>query len=159
MIPAGFSDKSRELLAQSGHRGEVVEMPPGPHALFPGGATVTFDQPIFLQTRGEQVLYVNLEGKGIVTITGCCHPGVLPLLQYAREHFEGFEASRGYGGCTFPFEGGPPQTAGKLEATGSEVRATCTRDRVGNEGRGIWCRAPPARQQSDLYPGKGPVVF
>src|SRR4030042_630954 len=69
-IPAGFSARSMELLKSSGHKGEVVEMAPGPNLLFPGCASVTFDQPIFLKTHGAQVLYVYLEGKGIVIITG-----------------------------------------------------------------------------------------
>ncbi|MEK6696553.1 MAG: MBL fold metallo-hydrolase, partial [Candidatus Deferrimicrobiota bacterium] len=112
VIPAGIGARSKELLKSSGHKGEVVEMAPGPHLLFPGCASVTFDQPIFLKTHGEQVLYVNVEGKGIVTITGCCHPGVLGLLEYAKENFDGFSAFHGvYGGLHIsPFEEwGPPQ--------------------------------------------------
>ncbi|HEU4949992.1 MAG TPA: MBL fold metallo-hydrolase, partial [Candidatus Deferrimicrobiaceae bacterium] len=112
VIPAGIGARSKELLKSSGHRGEVVEMASGSHLLFPGCASVTFDQPIFLKTHGEQVLYVNVEGKGIVTITGCCHPGVLGLLEYAKEHFEGFAAFHGvYGGLHIsPFEEwGSPQ--------------------------------------------------
>ncbi|OGR21671.1 MAG: hypothetical protein A2559_06630, partial [Deltaproteobacteria bacterium RIFOXYD2_FULL_66_9] len=106
VIPAGFSVRSKEQLKSSGHRGEVVEMAAGPHLLFPGCASVTFDQPIFLKTHGEQVLYVNVEGKGIVTVTGCCHPGVLGLLEYAKENFDGFSAFNGvYGGLHIsPFE-------------------------------------------------------
>jgi len=97
-------------------------MAPGPHLLFPGCASVTFDQPIFLKTHGEQVLYVNVEGKGIVTITGCCHPGVLGLLDYAKENFEGFAAFHGvYGGLHIaPFEEwGPRRTSCSTSCRGS----------------------------------------
>ncbi len=169
LIPAGFSERSKELLARSGHRGEVVEMPPGAHALFPGGATVTFDQPIFLKTRGEQVLYVNLEGKGIVTITGCCHPGVLGLLQYARDHFEGFERFHGlYGGLHIsPFEEwGPPQDEllDKLQAFGLRKFACnhCTGETAVRKmrDRGMPVAGGTGRHGSrcDLYPGNGDAV-
>jgi 7,8-dihydropterin-6-yl-methyl-4-(beta-D-ribofuranosyl)aminobenzene 5'-phosphate synthase len=29
--------------------------------------------------RGENVLYFNVQDKGVVTVTGCCHPGLLSL--------------------------------------------------------------------------------
>lgn len=115
VIPAGFSARSHELRERSGHAGPVVELPAGePHVFFPGCASATFDIPIFLRTRGEQALYFNVEGRGMVTVTGCCHPGVIALLDYAREHFEGFtEFHAVYGGLHIsPFEEwGPEQDA------------------------------------------------
>ncbi|HEX9206153.1 MAG TPA: hypothetical protein VF853_09525 [Candidatus Deferrimicrobiaceae bacterium] len=169
MIPAGFSARSKELLAASGHRGEVVEMPAGPHLLFPGCATVTFDQPIFLKTHGEQVLYVNVEGKGIVTVTGCCHPGVLGLLSYAKENFEGFSAFHGvYGGLHIsPFEEwGPPQdeVLDKLQAYGVRKFACnhCTGETAVKKmlERGMPVLPGTARHgsKSVLYPGNGDTV-
>lgn len=113
LIPTGFSEKSRELLRTSGHTGRVVELgPEAPHVLFPGCASVTFDIPIFLKTHGEQALYFHVEGRGMVTVTGCCHPGVIGLLEYAEEEFEGFTEFHGvYGGLHIaPFEEwGPAQ--------------------------------------------------
>ncbi|GAB4369705.1 MAG: MBL fold metallo-hydrolase [Deltaproteobacteria bacterium] len=113
LIPTGFSEKSRGILRESGHTGEVVELgPEKPHILFPGCASVTFDIPIFLKTRGEQTLYFHVEGRGLVTVTGCCHEGVLGLLEYARETFDGFTEFHGvYGGLHIsPFgEWGPAQ--------------------------------------------------
>ena len=113
LIPAGFSENSRELLRKSGHLGRVVELgAEAPHVLFPGCASVTFDIPIFLKTHGEQALYFHVEGRGMVTVTGCCHPGVIGLLEYAEEEFEGFTEFHGvYGGLHIaPFEEwGPAQ--------------------------------------------------
>ena len=113
LIPTGFSDKSRELLGKSGHTGRIVELgPQAPHVLFPGCASVTFDIPIFLKTHVEQALYFHVEGRGMVTVTGCCHPGVIGLLEYAGEEFEGFTEFHGvYGGLHIaPFEEwGPAQ--------------------------------------------------
>jgi 7,8-dihydropterin-6-yl-methyl-4-(beta-D-ribofuranosyl)aminobenzene 5'-phosphate synthase len=113
LIPSGFSEKSRELLQKSGHTGRVVELgPEAPRVLFPGCASVTFDIPIFLKTHGEQALYFHVEGRGMVTVTGCCHPGVIGLLEYAEEAFGGFKEFHGiYGGLHIaPFEEwGPAQ--------------------------------------------------
>lgn len=169
MIPAGFSARSKELLSASGHRGEVVEMPAGPHLLFPGCATATFDQPIFLKTHGEQVLYVNVEGKGLVTVTGCCHPGVLGLLSYAKENLEGFPAFHGvYGGLHIsPFEEwGPPQdeVLDKLQAYGVRKFACnhCTGETAVKKmlERGMPVLPGTARHgsKSVLYPGNGDTV-
>ena len=107
VLPTGFSEKSREIIRNSGHTGKVVELgPEGPHRLFPGCASVTFDIPIFHRTRGEQVLYLHVEGRGMITVTGCCHPGILALLEYARENFDGFSEFHGvYGGLHIsPFD-------------------------------------------------------
>ncbi len=113
VIPQGFSERSRALIPASGHTGRVVEIPAGPpKTFFPGCASATFDIPIFLSTRGEQALYFNVEGRGLVTVTGCCHPGVLALLEYAKETFDGFlEFHAVYGGLHIsPFEEwGPAQ--------------------------------------------------
>ncbi len=169
MIPAGFSARSKELLSASGHRGEVVEMPAGPHLLFPGCATVTFDQPIFLKTHGEQVLYLNVEGKGLVTLTGCCHPGVLALLSYAKENLDGFSAFHGvYGGLHIsPFEEwGPPQdeVLDKLQAYGVRKFACnhCTGETAVKKmlERGMPVLPGTARHgsKSVLYPGNGDTV-
>lgn len=113
LIPTGFSEKSKAILRGSGHTGEVAELGPGsPHLLFPGCASVTFDIPILLKTRGEQALYFHVEGQGLVTVTGCCHHGVLGLLEHAEERFDGFRDFHGvYGGLHIsPFdEWGPAQ--------------------------------------------------
>lgn len=169
LLPAGFSGRSKELLESSGHTGEVVELPAGPHLLFPGCASVTFDQPIFLKTRGEQVLYVNVEGKGIVTVTGCCHPGVLGLLGYAKENFEGFSAFHGvYGGLHIsPFEEwGPQQDEVVAELKAFGVRKFACNHCTGGTAvkkmleAGMPVVAGTARHgsKSALYPGNGDTV-
>ena len=169
VIPAGIGARSKELLKSSGHRGEVVEMASGPHLLFPGCASVAFDQPIFLKTHGEQVLYVNVEGKGIVTITGCCHPGVIGLLEYAKANFEGFSGFHGvYGGLHIsPFEEwGPPQeeVLEKLKAFNVRMFACnhCTGETAVRKmrERGMTMVGGTGRHgsKSVLYPGNGDTV-
>jgi 7,8-dihydropterin-6-yl-methyl-4-(beta-D-ribofuranosyl)aminobenzene 5'-phosphate synthase len=71
------------------HRGPIVRMlPGGVHRLMEGVASVTFDLPILLDIRGEQSIYANVAEKGLVCITGCCHQGVLNLVDFATHHLE-----------------------------------------------------------------------
>jgi 7,8-dihydropterin-6-yl-methyl-4-(beta-D-ribofuranosyl)aminobenzene 5'-phosphate synthase len=105
LVPAGISESSRALLRAAGHTGELVEMPPGPNVLFPGCVAVTFDVDINLRAHGEQALYFNVAGKGIVAVTGCCHPGAVKLLDYARDHFSESAIHAVYGGLHIaPFD-------------------------------------------------------
>jgi 7,8-dihydropterin-6-yl-methyl-4-(beta-D-ribofuranosyl)aminobenzene 5'-phosphate synthase len=85
-------------------KGELVLCDPagengeGVYRLMPGVAVRMFDVPILLRVRGENVLYFNIKDKGIVTVTGCCHPGLLSLFAYARNNFKGYEPYGCYGG-------------------------------------------------------------
>lgn len=103
------------------HRGPVVRMlPGGVHRLLEGIASVTFDLPILLDIRGEQSLYANVAGQGLVCITGCCHQGVLNLVDYAAAHLEGGGQAYGlYGGLHIaPFAGMTEEQAGIVRALG-----------------------------------------
>lgn len=86
------------------HEGELVltkaegQDGSGLYKLMPGVAVKMFDVPIILRVRGENVLYFNVQDKGIVTVTGCCHPGILSLFSFARQNFGGYEPYGAYGG-------------------------------------------------------------
>ena len=86
------------------YKGELVLTDPkgekgdGLYRLMPGAALRLFDVPILLRVRGENVLYFNVKDKGIVTVTGCCHPGILTLFSYARKNFKGYKPYGCYGG-------------------------------------------------------------
>ncbi len=170
VIPNGFSERSRELLRNSGHVGKIVELgPEAPHVLFPGCASVTFDIPIFLKTHGEQVLYFHVEGRGMVTVTGCCHPGVLGLLEYAQEAFEGFREFHGvYGGLHIsPFEEwGPAQDEllDKLKSFRLQ-RLACnhctgvlTVQKMLERGMPVVRGSGKLGSQSELYVGNGDTI-
>lgn len=83
------------------HQGPLVLTSPegedgsGLWRLMPGVALHMFDVSILLQVRGENVLYVNVADRGIVTVTGCGHPGIMTLLGFARDRI----AARGLYGC------------------------------------------------------------
>ena len=80
------------LTTPKGEKGEGI------YRLMPGVAVREFDVPILLRVRGENVLYFNVKDKGIVTVTGCCHPGILSLFAYARRSFKGYKPYGCYGG-------------------------------------------------------------
>ena len=57
-----------------------------------------FDASIVLQVRGENVLYVNVADKGLVTVTGCGHPGIMTLLRFAQDRLAAPRLYGCYGG-------------------------------------------------------------
>lgn len=125
VAPAGFRPEALALLqgadypaARTGnavaHRGELVLLPSGRlHRLMAGIGSATFDLPILLGVQGEQSLFMVVEGKGVVCVTGCCHQGAVALADYAREHVAGEAGLYGlYGGLHIsPF--GPLQPEGE----------------------------------------------
>jgi len=106
-LPTGFHSEGFELIKKLGHIGQfIVVAPDEPILLFPGVALVNFKMQTLLQVTGENILYFNLEDKGIAMVTGCGHSGVINLLEYARETFRGGDKIYAiYGGLHIsPFE-------------------------------------------------------
>lgn len=107
IVPGSFYQEGKELIRTSGHTGELLELEAGRlHPLFPGCASVTFDIPIIIRVQGEHGLFFHIKDKGLVTVTGCCHMGVLNLMEYGRENILGSPRPYGlYGGLHIcPFE-------------------------------------------------------
>jgi 7,8-dihydropterin-6-yl-methyl-4-(beta-D-ribofuranosyl)aminobenzene 5'-phosphate synthase len=106
-FPSTASDRSVQLLKGQdighpsvknaiAHRGEIVLTKPNTtYKIQEGMALVLFDIPISLQVRGEQLLYFKIKDKGYVTVTGCCHQGILTGINYARRNFK--DGGRHYG--------------------------------------------------------------
>lgn len=106
-IPDGFHPEGIDLIKRLGHTGRLITVYPNePVILFPGLALVNFSMQTLLQVQGENVLYFNVQDKGIVMMTGCGHGGVLNLLEYARHTFKGGDNLYAvYGGLHIsPFE-------------------------------------------------------
>jgi 7,8-dihydropterin-6-yl-methyl-4-(beta-D-ribofuranosyl)aminobenzene 5'-phosphate synthase len=79
-VPAAHADNAVAA------RGEILRLEPGGvHVLAPGVAAVGFDLPIILGVAGEQSLYVNVEGQGLVAATGCGHHSLERIVEFARE--------------------------------------------------------------------------
>jgi 7,8-dihydropterin-6-yl-methyl-4-(beta-D-ribofuranosyl)aminobenzene 5'-phosphate synthase len=83
------------------HEGDLIlteargEDGSGIYRLLSGVALRMFDCSMLLQVRGENVLFVNVADKGIVTVTGCGHPGIMNLLGFAKDRL----AAPGLYGC------------------------------------------------------------
>lgn len=78
------------------HKGELIVTDTDKlYKIQDGMALKFFDAPATLQVRGENVLYFKVKDKGYVTVTGCCHPGILTLLNHARRNFK--DGDRNYG--------------------------------------------------------------
>ena len=89
-VPEGFHPRGLAFIAQQGHSGKVITIPSGqPLILFPGLAVASFPMTTLLRVEGENVLYGHIRNQGMAMITGCGHGGVLNLLNYARQTFQG----------------------------------------------------------------------
>ena len=122
------------------HEGELIlteadgEDGIGIYRLLPGVALRMFDASMLLQVRGENVIYVNVADKEIVTVTGCGHPGIMTLLGLARDRI----AAPGLYGCY----GGLP-SSGHRGCGSAEYRSCCRRPRsTGCGSRRAKQRAP-----------------
>ncbi len=95
---AEFSDSNTRNVIP--HRGNLIKTGPGiVNKLYEGCACVAFDLPILMRVRGEQSLFFNVQDKGIVCVTGCCHQSILALADFARENIVGGDTIYGvYGG-------------------------------------------------------------
>jgi 7,8-dihydropterin-6-yl-methyl-4-(beta-D-ribofuranosyl)aminobenzene 5'-phosphate synthase len=98
-----------------GHVGELIRLKAGGvNPILPGVVAVTFDVPIILQTEGEQSLYANVQGKGLVAIAGCGHQTLPRIVEFAAQNLAATARLHGlYGGLHLapfgPLQ--PPQEA------------------------------------------------
>jgi len=172
LTSSGYYPEGKELIKKSGHKGQLVELRPGGlNKLFPGCAAATFDIPILLRVQGEHGLFFNVKDKGLVTVTGCCHMGVLNLLKYGQENIQGSPKPYGlYGGLHIcPFE----QWDEKLNPVVSGIAAMNLQKVAANHCTGLItiqkmleAKIPVVRgtakyaSRSNLYVGNGDeVVF
>jgi 7,8-dihydropterin-6-yl-methyl-4-(beta-D-ribofuranosyl)aminobenzene 5'-phosphate synthase len=123
MIPDTFMKQSHALLAGASfpnppiantipHTGKLIRHQKGKlYPLFPGVATAVFGVPCGRGVYGEEVLIFNLKDKGIATVTGCCHMGLITLLEYIKQNIQGGSSVYGvYGGLhVSPYEDWDPQ--------------------------------------------------
>ncbi len=110
--PASFYPEGKEYMKASGHVGKISEVKPGLHKIQDGMALYGFDVPIIFRVFGEMSLYCNIKDVGLVSITGCCHQGIILFadtahreLQYEKDSFYGL-----YGGLHIsPFDDWDPK--------------------------------------------------
>ncbi len=108
---AGRTFASQGAINAVKHQGKLKMMKPGGvHKLFDGAASVVFDTELPLKVRGEQSLIFNIQGKGLVLVSGCCHQTINTFADFARSNVKGGEKLYGlYGGLHIaPFGGLDP---------------------------------------------------
>lgn len=132
IVPGTFQPQAYQLIegaefAKAGaknavhHTGKLIRHSAGGvHPLMDGVASATFDLPILLGIQGEQSIYANLEGKGVVCVTGCCHQTILKFADYAVENLAAGDRLHGlYGGLHIaPFGPLKPEQEEMVRAMG-----------------------------------------
>ena len=123
VIPKGFYKEGYDLLKGANfpvahvkndypHTGTLEVREPGKvHPLFPGAASISFNSAIICRVLGEQALVFDVADKGLVVVSGCCHMGIISLLQEVRHRVKGGENIYAIQGGLHisPFEDWDPQ--------------------------------------------------
>ena len=110
--PSTFYPPGKQYIKDCGHVGKWTEVRKGLHPLQPGAALYMFEVPIIFKVFGEMSLYCNVKDVGLVSITGCCHQGIILFadtaykeLKYDNDQFYGL-----YGGLHIsPFDDWDPK--------------------------------------------------
>jgi 7,8-dihydropterin-6-yl-methyl-4-(beta-D-ribofuranosyl)aminobenzene 5'-phosphate synthase len=110
--PSTFYPPGKQYIKDCGHVGKWTEVRKGLHPLQPGAALYMFEVPIIFKVFGEMSLYCNVKDVGLVSITGCCHQGIILFadtaykeLRYDKDQFYGL-----YGGLHIsPFDDWDPK--------------------------------------------------
>ena len=112
IAPDTFYAEGKQYIKDAGHRGKLTLVGKNVHKIMPGLAAYKFDIPIICRVFGEQSLYCNVKDAGLVSVTGCCHQGIIQFadsayreLKYEKDRFYGL-----YGGLHIsPFEDWDPK--------------------------------------------------
>lgn len=170
IIPEGFYAEGLQYIKDSGHKGELVVAKNGLFEIEPGLATFVFDVPIICRVYGERSIFVNIEDKGLVSITGCCHQGIIKFantaykeLKYDNDKMYGI-----YGGLHIsPFEDWDPKyddlviSLGKwgFEKIGcNHCTGLLTAEKFIRQGYPIVKGTAQYRSKSKAYLGNGDVI-
>ncbi|HOP63530.1 MAG TPA: MBL fold metallo-hydrolase [Spirochaetota bacterium] len=110
--PEGFYPEGKQYIKDAGHRGKFIMAKNGLNKIIPGFATYVFNIPIICRVFGEQSLYFNVKDQGMVSVTGCCHQGIIQFadtafkeMKYEKDKLHGI-----YGGLHIsPFEDWDPK--------------------------------------------------
>ena len=168
--PSTFFPNGKQYLKDSGHVGKVTEVTKGLHKVQPGMALYMFEIPIILKVFGEMSLYFNVKDLGLVSVTGCCHQGIILFadtayreLKYERDKFYGL-----YGGLHIsPFEDWDPKyddlviglQKWELEKIGcNHCTGLMTARKFVDVNYPVVRGSARFRSKSDVYLGNGDVI-
>ena len=111
-VPEGFYPEGMQYLKDAGHKGKLIVSKKGLSKIQPGMAAFVFGIPIICRVYGEQSLYFNVAGKGLVSVTGCCHQSIIQFAEtaYREIKYEKDQLHGVYGGLHIsPFEDWDPK--------------------------------------------------
>ncbi len=95
-IPEGFYPEGLQYIKDCGHKGKLITVKTGLNKIIPGMASYVFAIPIICRVYGEQSLYFNVKDKGLVSVTGCCHQGIIRFAETAYSEIK-YEKDKFYG--------------------------------------------------------------
>lgn len=95
-IPEGFYPEDKQYIKDSGHKGDLIEVPEGLQKIAPGFAAYSFGVPIICRVYGELSLYFNIKDLGLVCVSGCCHQGIIKFADTAYRELK-YENDKMYG--------------------------------------------------------------
>jgi 7,8-dihydropterin-6-yl-methyl-4-(beta-D-ribofuranosyl)aminobenzene 5'-phosphate synthase len=111
-IPEGFYPEGLQYIKDCGHKGKLITVKAGLNPVIPGMASYVFAIPIICRVYGEQSLYFNVAEKGLVSVTGCCHQGIIRFAEtaYTEIKYENDKCYGIYGGLHIsPFDDWDPK--------------------------------------------------
>ena len=111
-IPEGFYPEDKQYIKDSGHKGELIEVPEGLEKISPGFAAYSFGVPIICRVYGELSLYFNVKDLGLICVSGCCHQGIIKFADtaYRKLKYENDKMYGIYGGLHIsPFDDWDPK--------------------------------------------------
>ena len=112
-VPETFTQKAFQYISQDPafkttaepnnyqkHSGKINKIREGAVTpLSTGIGAITFAAELGGGLKGESTIFANIAGKGLVILTGCCHKGILEVIEYAKANIEGGDNIYGiYGG-------------------------------------------------------------
>jgi 7,8-dihydropterin-6-yl-methyl-4-(beta-D-ribofuranosyl)aminobenzene 5'-phosphate synthase len=108
----GFYKEGLQYIAASGHTGKLFIQDKPIEQVIPGMVVIKYDVPIINRVFGETSLAFNVKDKGLVSISGCNHQGILQCTSYMRNNlkYDGDKFYGIYGGLHIsPFEDWDPK--------------------------------------------------
>jgi len=171
-VPKGFYEEGFQYIKDSGHTGQVHVVDKGINKMIPGMATYVFDVPIICRVFGEQSMFFNVQGKGLVSVTGCCHQGIIKFadtafreLKYENDQMYGI-----YGGLHIsPFDDWDPKYDDLVISLGkwdfkkvgcNHCTGILTAKKFIDQGYPVIKGSARFRSKSDVYLGNGDqIVF
>lgn len=181
IVPDGFYDEGFQLLKGAEfpecflsnsvpHTGPLeVRDSSKLHQMLPGMVTMTFDVPIICRVFGEQGIVFNVKDKGLFVVTGCCHMGIISLMERVRSEVKGGDNLYAVQGGLHisPFEDWDPQYDDLVLAIGNyglthlgcnHCTGYVTAEKMVNAGLPVVRGTAQHKSRRDIYLGNGDTM-